>query len=629
MDDEAILARLDADPDAFAVFYRRHVAALMDDLLTRTGDRERAADLCSETFAVALSRAHELDPERGTAAAWLEEISRGLLARAERRGAVDDRARRRLGMAPLDRVDDEELVRALEEELVEAARFRARRRRPALPRPRGAAVAAAGIALVALAALALALGRGGDADRAANARRATPPPSGGTGRLLPMLEPRRCRGLHVRDEPAFTAMPDIGVLTDRAGKADAAVPPPEGDAVTWLPVMTFDPAEPRLARNRRLETRLHVVPSLGVSAGASCDPDDGPGVCLVAPGRTFRCFPIADVRAGRAFARTPGGLIVGILPDGVGRVTLSGARSTASVRVHDNVFEADLGLPAGAPVRVELPTPGADRCFRQVSTELLASVAALRRAPGGGRGLPSALAAVREQWRLQIDAVVDDGARLWGTQGGIEFWVVPVVRLGSRRCAPANRVCVVAASPAAVGPTGAACALHRRRGRAHWRLSPQLPDHAVIHGTVPDGVTGARVTGWNMTAEVAARDNVIGGVLPFPYQDGMRVELIRRPQPRPALVGVVDATGVPGVAANVLARLRQHGHRTLDAITPGVNTQPSTQVYWRPRRATRPEADDVAAVLRALEVRRIEEGRTPRPVLETGAAIVVVVGSEH
>lgn len=104
-DDEAILAALDAAPEAFAVFYRRHVAGLLGYFLRRTGDPELAADLCAETFAAALDGARRFDPARGPAVAWLYGIARRLLSHAQRRGAVEDRARRRLGMAPLDLTD--------------------------------------------------------------------------------------------------------------------------------------------------------------------------------------------------------------------------------------------------------------------------------------------------------------------------------------------------------------------------------------------------------------------------------------------------------------------------------------------------------------------------------------------
>jgi RNA polymerase sigma factor (sigma-70 family) len=105
MEDEAIFARLDGEPDAFAVFYRRHVAGVLGYLVRRTRDPELAADLCAETFAAALDGARRFDPARGPAVAWLYGIARRQLAHAERRGAVEDRARRRLGMAPLQLTD--------------------------------------------------------------------------------------------------------------------------------------------------------------------------------------------------------------------------------------------------------------------------------------------------------------------------------------------------------------------------------------------------------------------------------------------------------------------------------------------------------------------------------------------
>jgi RNA polymerase sigma-70 factor (ECF subfamily) len=104
-DDEAILAALDTAPEGYAVFYRRHVAGLLGYFLRRTHDPEVAADLCAETFAAALDGAHRFDPARGPAVAWLYGIARRLLSHAQRRGAVEDRARRRLGMAPLDLTD--------------------------------------------------------------------------------------------------------------------------------------------------------------------------------------------------------------------------------------------------------------------------------------------------------------------------------------------------------------------------------------------------------------------------------------------------------------------------------------------------------------------------------------------
>lgn len=42
---------------------------------------------------------------------------------------------------------------------------------------------------------------------------------------------------------------------------------------------------------------------------------------------------------------------------------------------------------------------------------------------------------------------------------------------------------------------------------------------------MPPGVTGAPVTSGGETARVPARENVIAGVLPFPYHDGKRVHV--------------------------------------------------------------------------------------------------------
>src|SRR5918996_3597378 len=103
MTDEELLTR---DPEAFAAFYRRHVTPLLGYFLRRTGNAELAADLTAETFAAALDGLHRFDPERGPAVAWLYGIARRQLGHAVRRGRVEDRARRRLGMTPIQLTDD-------------------------------------------------------------------------------------------------------------------------------------------------------------------------------------------------------------------------------------------------------------------------------------------------------------------------------------------------------------------------------------------------------------------------------------------------------------------------------------------------------------------------------------------
>ena len=104
--DDDLLAATRLEPEAFAAFYRRHVEALLAYFARRTRDAELAADLTAETFAAALTGAHRHRPEKGPAIAWLYGIARRQLAHAMRKGAVEDRARRRLGMAPLNLTDE-------------------------------------------------------------------------------------------------------------------------------------------------------------------------------------------------------------------------------------------------------------------------------------------------------------------------------------------------------------------------------------------------------------------------------------------------------------------------------------------------------------------------------------------
>ena len=149
---------------------------------------------------------------------------------------------------------------------------------------------------------------------------------------------------------------------------------------------------------------------------------------------------------------------------------------------------------------------------------------------------------------------------------------------GARDCGPATAACVAAVTTG--DRVDAECGLDRPRDRAAWRLAPLLRDHAAIYGTVPDGVTGARITFDTLAAEVRARDNVLAAVLPFPYDDGAEVELLRGPLRVPPRVGIVDAGGD---AAALRDRIAAAGFEPKGAIVPGVKRQPRTAVYWRPR----------------------------------------------
>lgn len=98
---------------AFASLYDEHAADLLTYFQSRTYSGEVAADLVAETFAEALATSDRYDADHGEHGAWLWGIARHLLARFQRTGAAEARARARLGMRTpavhdddLDRVED-------------------------------------------------------------------------------------------------------------------------------------------------------------------------------------------------------------------------------------------------------------------------------------------------------------------------------------------------------------------------------------------------------------------------------------------------------------------------------------------------------------------------------------------
>ena len=119
LSDEDLLVAARREPEAFAVFYRRHLSPVLGFVHARTRDREVAADLTAEVFAAALGGAGTFRPRRGPARAWLYAIARNTITDSVRRGQVEDRARRRLGLRPLELTDDD-LARV--DELLDEAR---------------------------------------------------------------------------------------------------------------------------------------------------------------------------------------------------------------------------------------------------------------------------------------------------------------------------------------------------------------------------------------------------------------------------------------------------------------------------------------------------------------------------
>jgi RNA polymerase sigma factor (sigma-70 family) len=107
LSDGELLARTGSDVEAFAVFYRRHVDWVLRVSARRTRSAEHAADLTAEVFAAALLAAERFRPQRGEPNKWLFGILLNKLAGFERRGAVERRARRRLGIRePVLTVDE-------------------------------------------------------------------------------------------------------------------------------------------------------------------------------------------------------------------------------------------------------------------------------------------------------------------------------------------------------------------------------------------------------------------------------------------------------------------------------------------------------------------------------------------
>lgn len=109
--DGELLAATRSRPEAFAAFYDRYETSVVGYFTRRTGDPEVASDLTAEVFAAALGAAHRYRPETPTAAGWLFTIARNTLAKSVRRGRVEAKARRRIGISAAVAFTSEELER--------------------------------------------------------------------------------------------------------------------------------------------------------------------------------------------------------------------------------------------------------------------------------------------------------------------------------------------------------------------------------------------------------------------------------------------------------------------------------------------------------------------------------------
>jgi RNA polymerase sigma factor (sigma-70 family) len=117
-DQQLLALTVTTEPDAFTVFYERHVDVVLAYLRRRTSSAEAAADLMAETFAAALLALHATTEPLTieVPVAWLLGIARNKLYESYRRGKVEAAAREKLGLEPLV-LDDGDL--ALVDELSE------------------------------------------------------------------------------------------------------------------------------------------------------------------------------------------------------------------------------------------------------------------------------------------------------------------------------------------------------------------------------------------------------------------------------------------------------------------------------------------------------------------------------
>lgn len=128
LSDEDLL--LNGGAQGFGRLYERRYPLVRGYLRRRVGARpDLVLDLVAETFARALERREQFDPQRGSAIGWLLGIAHHVLIDAARRGRVADESRRRLGMERvlvedaqlelIERTSESDLQRALSELPVE------------------------------------------------------------------------------------------------------------------------------------------------------------------------------------------------------------------------------------------------------------------------------------------------------------------------------------------------------------------------------------------------------------------------------------------------------------------------------------------------------------------------------
>lgn len=100
--DAELLRRSRRDPDAFVVVCHRHADRLQSWLRHELSDELIAQDVLAETFAAAWFASGRFRDQGEGAGPWLHGIAKNLLRRLRRDGAIEARARMRLGLPVLD-----------------------------------------------------------------------------------------------------------------------------------------------------------------------------------------------------------------------------------------------------------------------------------------------------------------------------------------------------------------------------------------------------------------------------------------------------------------------------------------------------------------------------------------------
>jgi RNA polymerase sigma factor (sigma-70 family) len=113
--DVELLLALETSPDAFEIFYRRHVKAITRFLAQRLRTPEDVADGVAATFLAVLVSADTFDAQRGSPTAWLYAIARNEARGQSRSIGRREALRVRLqGSALLSHEDSERLAELID-----------------------------------------------------------------------------------------------------------------------------------------------------------------------------------------------------------------------------------------------------------------------------------------------------------------------------------------------------------------------------------------------------------------------------------------------------------------------------------------------------------------------------------